>query len=285
MQIALNADDVREIKLKTDLATKKEDSYIAIGYGSFVDMSGNKVKSVSSALVASYFKDITPPNLLRYNFDLNTGRMSLTFDDVVLRSSFDPTGLTLQNSRLGNDSFNKYTLTGGSSPSDNGYVIELILAKIDFDEIKRRDGLARSCSKETTYVTLRSELIEDVAAVPVTSIVSDRGLQVSNCTPDTTRPHVVDFSVDLTKEIIHLRFSETVNILKLKLSEITIQNEKNYTSSTVAFSLTGGRPDPDVAAVEFSVYLTQGKSKCDQSVNESWNERQQHVPCNSVDGY
>ncbi|XP_062518522.1 uncharacterized protein LOC134193700 [Corticium candelabrum] len=258
VELTLTAADVREIKLKTDLATRREDTFVGVGYGTFVDMTGNRVRpvNVSSGLAAvNYIKDSTSPNLLTFNFDVDSGVLTLVFDDVVLSSSFDPTGITLQNSRLGSDASNKYTLTSGVSNSPNGYEIVLNITFNDLNEIKRRDGL--TTSRDTTFLTLRSETIEDVAFVPVTSIVTDRGQQVVNFTADTTIPYIERFSVDLTEEVVKLRFSEMVDIKSLDATQITLQDSRNRTSNTVKFTLTGGTPTPNVSAVEFSLYFTQ----------------------------
>jgi hypothetical protein len=49
---------------------------------------------------AAYVPDRLPPFLLSWTLDMNSGAMSLTFNEPVSLPSFDPTAITLQQAQV-----------------------------------------------------------------------------------------------------------------------------------------------------------------------------------------
>ena len=79
----------------------------------------------------------TRPKFVDYLLDMNTGFMRFNFSETVDASTFNFSGVTIQ------EAFNStsahipsYTLTSGSELSDDGPFLEAILSRQDVNELK-----------------------------------------------------------------------------------------------------------------------------------------------------
>ena len=254
IDIMLSAEDIRQIKLKTSLATAIPDTFVTFTSRMIADVAGNRVTAISGQQVATYQPDITPPELVDWDLDVNQGLMTLTFNDVTLVRTLQAQFITLQNSMLGDDDNNKYQLTGGTSASQNGYVIIVNITKTDLDQIKMRDRLATM--NTTSYLTHTSDVIDDSANVAVRGIQTDAGKVVRSYTPDTTRPYLELWTLDLTRGSMTMQFSEAVNVSSLAITSIWLQNTMDSANSTEQIKLRGGVLLPNYTAVTFTLSFT-----------------------------
>jgi hypothetical protein len=97
--IVLSTFDYKAINDNEFLATGITDTYIAFPARTISDMAGNYVVEVQDGqamAVAAYQADVTSPYLQEFDFDLDSGVLSLTFNEAVLGSNFDAPGITLQ---------------------------------------------------------------------------------------------------------------------------------------------------------------------------------------------
>ncbi len=119
---------------------------------------------------------------------------------------------------LGNPLTANYTLTGGTTPSDDDYIIVVQLDIEDVNNIKRDLNLA--VSEGSTLVSLTPTAILDMNR---NQLNFTQPLEVSVYTNDTISPILVDFNLDLNANILTLIFNETVLVNSVVLNEITIQ--------------------------------------------------------------
>lgn len=164
-----------------------------------------------------------PP--LRYSFDLNSGYLTLTFNDVMNNGRVDPTEITFHGVPDGSDSDNMFTFTGGSTASAHGYTTALLLTEMDLNQIKRRTRLATNLNN--TYISISAELISDNTGQPVTPVVTSNSFQAANYTHGTTSPTLSRFVFNTNEGNLTLSFSETVNISTIDPTAITLQNAES----------------------------------------------------------
>ena len=241
IKFTLSRDDIASIKLGPGAGKSEAESHIFVAGGAASDFSGFSSlprNSTNALRVSSFTSDTINPSLTNFSIDLNTGYMSLTFNDVVDVSTLNPIRITLRSNLTDTPSDSIYTLTGGTSPSDDGFIINLRFSDTDLNQIKSLTALA--VSDTTTYITITPDTIEDVFTNAVNRISATDALAAGSIIPDTTRPTLDDFTVDLHNENLILLFSEVIDVLSLDVTQITLQNSALQSTFTTSFTLTGG---------------------------------------------
>ena len=241
VNILLIDDDLFHIQLDFNLATNNGDTYLSIQNATYTDMFGNDVVDVpeTSALqVNAYSTDDQDLQLLMYTIDLDTGTLDLTFDDTIRTDTFVPTGIILINNP--ENTTTRYRLTDDTyTNSSNGYNLRIILSQFDLNNIKNDLNLATSINN--TFLLTDpppTSPVSDTTDNPLAPITL--GLQASNFTEDSSRPHLVYFDLDLNQGEISLQFNETVRARTLNVTNLILGNEKNFTTASYVFPLTGG---------------------------------------------
>ena len=85
--VELTRSDLNLIKFLRDLAVSEPTTYLSITSGLIADSNNNPVVEISSdsaQRVSNFTADRTPPVLLSFNLDVNTGQIYITFDETVL---------------------------------------------------------------------------------------------------------------------------------------------------------------------------------------------------------
>ena len=259
--VPLTTAELNEIKRIRTLATSIEDTWISVDSLGISDTLGNELVAIetNNSLQASYYiEDVTSPVLVDFDLDVDSGILTLVFDETVLSSSLNVTQITLRNTTSSNTT-SMYTLTGGERSLEDSTVITVALTFFDLNQIKKIRDLASIApvvpieigsasgsgsgstlapltptpTEGNTFITITNSTIEDMNSNPVTP--SD-GKQVRSLTLDTTPPQLVSFDFNLNSEQLILTFTETVDTLTLTSDEFTILGSpriENYT-------LTGG---------------------------------------------
>ena len=212
--ISLTIDDTNAIKELLSLFTNLNDSFLSVRSGAVVDLDNNPLQpiNVSQPLQSSAFTpDTTSPNLLYFNIDMDTGRLWLTFDEVVNGSTLFPSLIGIQHTTQPDPPL--YSLTGGYFPPGFSTVTYLNLTISDLNEIKRLEGL--SDSNLTAYLTMREgavlDVLSDFSSNSVNEIFNTNPIRVTVFIPDSTNPIFLRFSLNLTSETLSLTFDETVS--------------------------------------------------------------------------
>ena len=223
----LTADDVRGIKLQfsDNLATSVVNTFISIEEGSFTDTSGNDIVEVSttSAVQADdYEADTTSPRLLSYVLDINSGEISLTFDDVMDTDSVMPSFFTFQNKQVFDEDTVTVSLTNVVELSTNDFIVDYMLVSSDLNALKAEPHLGTIV--ENTYLAVGSNGILDVADTLLIPRLASDGLQARNVTPDIERPSLDSFMFNVSTGRITFAFSEVVNVSGIDPTGIVLQS-------------------------------------------------------------
>ena len=247
--IRIGTNDLNRIKQRTDLAVSSETTYLALHSTAIADMSGNLLVPIPDAsphIVTEFYNDHVQPTLLSFGLDLDSGVLSLTFDETVNATSVDPTQIILLG-EADNETIHQHALTGDKYTSSVDATLILInLTDADLNEIKRQRNLAANTS--VTFISITDMLVLDMNLNPVVPIDESFALEITTYVNDTTSPKLVSFNLDLSNDTLILTFSETVQVSTLRFSSIWIQNEGN----TQQHQLTAGEvimPADDIVVV------------------------------------
>ena len=100
IEIMLSFSDIEQVKTDTTLGTGVSNTYLEVNPGFISDTSGNSFNTTVMPRASFHQSDLTNPNLDQFNFDLDTGYLTLTFDDIIDSSSIEYAGFTFQNAEV-----------------------------------------------------------------------------------------------------------------------------------------------------------------------------------------
>lgn len=216
-------------------------------------------------MASDYTADVTGPELDQFSFDMDSGILSLTFDEVIDYTTID------LNSR-------RWRLTDGPSrvvvfelqrggifvPPGNWYILNVQLVEADFDDLRELSNLMGIYGDvNSTFLSFFSNGFSDVAGNPSIQDIPNNPIQASDYTPDMTQPVLVAFnlSIDGSQPFLSLSFSEPVNLVTLNFSSVELHNAAHVNDSTESRVLTGGNaistPLNDLRTRTFMVLLDQ----------------------------
>lgn len=186
----------------------------------------------------NFTQDKVNPILNSFSLDINIGVLNLTFSETINATSVDFTQLTLQHTS--SYPLLTYTLTTGLVISDNDPLLTLILNPTDLNLIKTIDELADTNYNAllNTYLAITTRAIRDMNGNYNNELRSDIGaLGVSAVIPDTTRPTLINASLDLNVGMMSLTFDETVREETIDMTEITLLSSIFNNTSTIRLVL------------------------------------------------
>ena len=281
LTVVLDARDLNSIKYRSRLATAVVDTFLFLGVTSIYDMNRNVYAYRASGLIASqYIVDVTQPELVSFDLDIDSAQLTLTFTEVIQASDIDVRQLVLRNEKTSSAQSSTLNITAGSvsgtvlSPGHPPVLTVSILP--DINQLKFLDQLA--VSKGSTFLTFSSDFTSDMATNRIRAIFATSAHAVRNFTPDTTKPRMSAFDVDLTAETLTLLFDETVDVSTVDVTQITLQNTpghttaRNLTTSTVTTTSDGltvviafSRDDLDF--IKLDTALCTSRANCHLSIN------------------
>ena len=218
------------------------------------DTVGNVLSEVESdraAMVREYRRDEKRPELRRFDLDIDSGELTLTFTETVNVSSLDVTQLTLINQRsegfASSFSLNFYPPYPNTSASfsEDWPVVLIQIGHEDLDAIKNIRDLATGIGD--TLLVITNTTVWDNAGNPVVERIHHEAQRVNKYTPDTTKPQLYSFDLDLDDGRLILTFTETVKILdSLSVTQATLQNslERDENDTLSFYTLTSDSPYP-----------------------------------------
>ena len=257
IEIMMNHDDVKDLKVREILGTMRSNSFLFIDRDAIQNSAGipNKASHYTDAFeVDNYIPDSTRPRLQNYSLNLNTGVLNFSFDDVMNASSLFTNHIAFQNAQSGGNQ--SYVLTGGNSASDNGCNILINLSEYEINGIKALRYLATS--QDTTYLRMNSSSILDMAGLEVILIPETSALRANDFIPDEKHPELLSFIFDLGNNVINFIFSEVVDPVTLNASGIIVQNTSNYIASEyyAQYTLTGGQIEPEIPSKQLVLAMS-----------------------------
>ena len=239
LEISVRPEDLNEIKKNEYLATNKSNTWLSVTSKVAKDAASNQLLEISEygAFQADDFTDdANNPYLESFIFNLNTGELTLTFNETIDVTTYVPFGITFQNDRDNELSTDFYTLTGGMIIGGDGPIFKIQLSKDDLNSLKSKPDLATK--KATTFITLQEFAFTDMRNNKVINVTSDSPIQAETVPPDVIPPVLLDFIVDMNQGLLNLTFTEYVDPETYKYSEVQLQNQHNNSYQTV--ELTGG---------------------------------------------
>ena len=228
----LSDEDRYSLQERITLATSLNDTFISFDSDFVVDQFENNIIP-DTIPVSVYTSDITCPQLSQSVFDLNEGKLHLTFSEPVNASTFDETQLIMYSSS--SFSSTSHTLAMATREGHNIYnrFLSLGLSNFDTDTIKSITNLGSSLLN--TYIYLSNYSVRDASdnlycSETVPKIVSD-------FINDSVSPRLLNFTFDLDLATIYLTFSESVQYAALDTNEITLLSAPD---SYTEYTLTDG---------------------------------------------
>ena len=241
--INIGIEDLNELKRLTEIATDENTTYLSLTVYAITDMASVPVNDISidDALNVDVFvQDDINPVLVSFSLDMNEALLVLTFSETVEAESLNISAITLQSteSALPNQ---EYTLIDGylphysSSDSSDNTIIEINIGIEDLNAIKKIYQLATTVGN--TFISIPEEVINDMVGLTVDPISTDEGQQVAEYIEDSESPILVNYSLDLSTELISLTFDETVNVHSLVINRIIIQSAPDNDNNDTIYSI------------------------------------------------
>ena len=118
---------------------------------------------------ANFTADTTSPKINTWLVNINQSQLIINFNEPVERDSLSFQAITLQSSETlqqnGSDVTEYFTLTGGSSASNDGEQMVIMISEEDLNVIKQMLMLLRDL--DTSYLSFNSSFIQDMNGNPI----------------------------------------------------------------------------------------------------------------------
>ncbi|DBA04452.1 TPA: hypothetical protein N0F65_010048 [Lagenidium giganteum] len=201
------------------------------------------------------------PRLLSFDLNMNMGKLTFTLTNPVLAATFDASKVQLQSAAsdatLATEVI-RLTPQVSTTASPDSPIIVIDLGAQDLNRLKMALLVAKGAV--STFLALETGVFDyrlesciggtpaSCVHTPFARLPSTSAQQVTTYTPDTTRPVLLSYTLDLTSRLLRLKFSEAVdrsnvNIESLGFSStaVPITIWRLTPTSTVLFS---PQPDP-----------------------------------------
>ena len=235
--VELGRTDLDEIKRLDQLSTDLVNTFISITNATVLDMNANPVEEIPRdfAFQASEVTpDTTPPELVMFSLDLNTGDLRLTFSETVNASTLIIGALTLLSDSTGSGEL--YTLQDSSNANVDSVTVDVTLGAMDLNLIKYRTSLA--VGSASTYLRLANDGVRDTNDNFYANGSTVLSVTPNTLVPDGVPPNLQSFGLDVDAGVLSLTFDEVVNASTLRVTAVTLHNDA--ISSTSNFTLNGG---------------------------------------------
>lgn len=226
----LSVEDLRRIKANATLFSSNTASFLNFTSALIIDTSNQLIQFVSSVPVRQYVADNVAPTLSSFSLlSLNAGELRLSFSEPMDGASLIPSAITLQQTATGGASL---SLTGGTVTEIGAdrQTLSIALTQADITSIKLETRLATS--QATSYVSLQSGAVKDVAGNNVTAVPTGTARQTTNYQADGARPSLVTWGLDLDMEQLSLTFDDVMDRDSLRTEFITLQSSGSGAASS-----------------------------------------------------
>lgn len=206
--VALNDDDVVALKKSLDLCKDKPSTYVSLETGVVADKAANAAVAIASGgakQATAYEPDRKKPTLQSYFLNMETGVMSVTFDEIMKISSFNANSVFSLQSDLAHGSATETsgTLAGAVTSIANAKVVEITLSAARTgaaNAIRAKTGLATDATN--TFLTLASTFMTDVDDNAVNVVPSNAAKKVTanGFKADGVAPSIQSFELDLSTD-------------------------------------------------------------------------------------
>ena len=240
VRIRMADSDLYNLKSSFTVCTPSTPCWIRFTPSLVDDTSSNDVQPIfvnsSSSDTAARtipIPDSTPPQLESYYVDLDSGLISMTFDEPLDYLTFDPSHVTFH--AAANVSASELSLSGPSVLTfSHVSVMNFSISNDDINSLKAVDSFFTD--ENTTFLSFTSALVADRFGNAIEiSVVDVNSTMPELFIADTSDPTVEEFSeIDLDDNRLIVAFNEPVDISKLNYSLIQLFN-----GGSIVFTLEG----------------------------------------------
>lgn len=233
------------------IATSGGDTYLSAPGGIVADTSGLLSIELTPLSAHAVIEDTSPPSVVSFGLDLNTGTLDILFDDPINVTTFNPSAVTLQ-SAIAQRPMQWHTLSLESRSLYSNVTIyqmvQVVLSDSDLNQIKRIRSLCTD--RHNCYMTTTTSVARHVNGIFSNAIPNGRGLMAAVFTQDQTPPQLVSWILDMNRGQITVTFSETVDITTLQYNQLILRNmSSSFGSSDTGLSLFSEVSPADASSV------------------------------------
>lgn len=238
--------DINNIKSDTGLCNTISDCYMSAWQPFVNDANGNPMTSVNYDVffgmrATAFYPDISPPQLDYWGLDLNTGTIIIYFTEVIFYKSLNFSSISI------------YTKENTTNTSDlKGFrVINPVNVETQFttDSVNRDIVYCQLSPAQVAYLynipefqlgVSNSFLMIDKYAVKDTSVRENifqgtgdvLAIQANYSVADVTRPEIASFDVNMTSQILTLRFTESIDPDSINVAKLSMQSQLSISAFT-----------------------------------------------------
>uniref|UniRef100_A0A1X7SNL2 Uncharacterized protein n=1 Tax=Amphimedon queenslandica TaxID=400682 RepID=A0A1X7SNL2_AMPQE len=265
MEITLTQDDLDFLKANNKLATNSTNTYVSFTDKFITDTAHETDENMVVAEpltmgfpVTEFINDSTAPTLVEYQFTLNFDQIILKFDEPMLTSSLtDLTLFSFQNNRTGPTI--TVNLTGGDVVTQSNGVKQITIMLLDSDVTTLKLNNLIGSSASNTFLTIEAGAIEDMNNFPLGSVGP---VEPSALVPDSSRPTLRNFSLDMDNGRLNLTFDDVMDVTMFDSSAFRIQHrqrkegdihytlQSSTTSSSDSYEITVSFSDQDFFGIK-----------------------------------
>lgn len=232
VSVNISHTDVMQLQQLYPLCGTPTTTFLALQGGAVRDMYGNSIAATDVANtvnVSRYTPDLVGPKLISFTVDMAARRLVFNFDKPVNVSTFRPSVLTLQSSAASSAGGASYQLTGGEAAASNLFQVALNLSNTDYSAIRLLPVFFTAAN--TSFLSCSANLVQALTGVFNLAVASTAALQAGQFNGDTSSASIVAFDIDLTANLLTLRFNAVVRASSLRIGHLTLQSAFNAPSS------------------------------------------------------
>ena len=269
ISIALSKETLNKLKIRTGVATGRENTFLVVSQNAVSDMTGNSIQPIqsSSALQAATFTgDLVAPEVRSFELDMDAQTLVVDFTETISVTSIQPGFFAIQASASvpapTNSSISQaqllataqqarsqlaVVLAQGSTVqrvSGSLTAVRITLTTADANAIKARHLLATA--PETTFLALAPAAAQDMAGNEAVALPHAAALGLaataasgSAYTPDSTSPRLLAFDLDMEAHTMTLVFDEPVQGARVNATSLVLQAGSDSAASAAATAGTG----------------------------------------------
>jgi len=229
--------------------------YVRLTAAAAKDTSNNAVNAVadgSARVVRNYNEDRTAPVLTAFALNMSDVTILLTFSETVRLSTIDPTQVGIQG-RIDAVSPDSFLLRGGQVVSLSYTVVKILI--MDDDIVPILLVLGNSPSASTTFIVIASAFIQDMNKNAITAIASPSALAAWLYVPDTVKPVLAAFTLNMNTGVIECTFMKPVHGPGVQVSGVILQSMAAATGVSSYALTTSTTSQRD--RVNLQIYLSQ----------------------------
>lgn len=208
VSMAISRTDLNEIKRATNLCTVQANCILDVKSGAVLDMFKNALVPVQVP-VDVIVGDEIKPSLKSFALDMNTGVLSLSFDETVNSDSLVVAKVTVYSAANATVALN-LTKASTVTKQDN-HTMFITLSGPDLDTLKHMQIVTENTF--AVQVAVDDDAVRDMSNNPV---AATNNIKATKVTEDSTSPTLKRFTLDMDTGLLKLEFSEIMNITSLK---------------------------------------------------------------------